>query len=132
MENKTSLRSDTDLLMAKKYDWIKKMKRLDIILYSTIIGAVLVLLGLFPQSYALDSMGTFFIFYPQAYVLSKDREIFSYLFTQKVKEDTLDLQKEFIRLQRQTEVTSQIPHAEIQTLIDFIEKADTFLFEEDP
>ncbi|OLS26677.1 MAG: hypothetical protein HeimC3_07790 [Candidatus Heimdallarchaeota archaeon LC_3] len=119
------------LILNKKQELIIKNKRLNFIIISFTVGLIFAVLGLLPNVIILGGVGMLIAFVPQAYILSKDNVLFLYLLTQKVKENTTTLQKNFTHLQQQSEGPSQIPQTEIQALMNFIERADTLYFDEE-
>jgi len=64
---------------------------------------------------------------PQAYFFSRDNEILIHLLTYKVREEAKDLQKKLAILHKQVATFPQTVELEIQSMVDFIERADRLL-----
>ncbi|MFX1284155.1 MAG: hypothetical protein ACFFB5_10890 [Promethearchaeota archaeon] len=106
-----------------------KKKRLNLIIYSWLIGFFLAVIGLTlpnPYGFNLDVIGSLIIIIPQAYILIKDKELLFSLRVQKTKDKAIKLQESFFKLQQQ--VSHQILETEVQALVKFIEKADSLLY----
>ena len=79
------------------------------------------------QESFIDAFGVLLIYAPQAYFYSRDKEILVYLSAQTLREDTKDLQKKLSALHKQSTEFPQILETEIQSMVDFIEKADLII-----
>ena len=86
------------------------------------------MIGLFPETFILDTLGAFIVFFPQVYFFSKDEELLLFLFSQRVKEDVKSLQKNISFLQQSSYHSLETQNVDVTKLMEFIEKADTILF----
>lgn len=108
-----------------------KNRILNYILFSYFLGICIICIGLLiPESF-IDAFGVLLIAAPQAYFYSRDKEILVYLSAQTLREDTKDLQKKLSALHKQSTEFPQILETEIQSMVDFIEKADEILRDRD-
>jgi hypothetical protein len=116
------------LLVENRKDNLHRKNRvLNYIIFSYFLGICVICIGLlFPLSY-IDSLGILIIAVPQAYFFSRDKEILVYLSAQKLQEDTKGLQTKFSKLHQQSNEFPHVIGVEVQSLIDFIEKADLIL-----
>jgi hypothetical protein len=104
-----------------------KKRILNYIALSYLVGMCLIGLGLLiPGSY-WDSVGIVVVVGPQAYFFSRDNEILVYLSTQKIREGTIKLKKDLNKLHQQSITLPKNVEVEIQSMVDFIEKADLLI-----
>ena len=116
------------LLMENRKENLRGRNRmLNYIVLSVFLGFCAVCFGLLvPMSY-MDTIGVLIVATPQAYFYSRDKEIMIYLSAQKVQEDTINLKKGINTLRHQSKTLPQIVESEIQSMVEFIEKADLIL-----
>lgn len=122
---------EKNVLLERKIDLQEKNIHLTYIIIFSFLGFILLVIGLLPGTYILDSIGVFIALFPQVYYFSKDKEIFLFLFSQRVQEDFKNLQKNISLLHQSSYVSSDIQPVEIASLVDFIEKSD-IIFNEKP
>lgn len=116
-------------IIERKKNLQEKNSHLDIIIISLFLGLIIGFIGVFPKTYFLDSLGAFLLFFPQVYYFSKDEELLLFLFSQRVKEDVKNLQKNIYLLHQSSYIETQTQADEIESLMKFIEKADTIFYE---
>ena len=115
-------------LLERKENLISKNKHLDFIIITTFFGFIIAMIGLFPETFILDTLGAFIVFFPQVYFFSKDEELLLFLFSQRVQEDVKNLQKNISFLQQSSYHSLETQNVDVTKLMEFIEKADTILF----
>ncbi len=116
-------------VMKKQKQLLSKKRNIDLLKASWTIGIFLTILGLaLPGTlYSnLDSIGMVIIFFPQAYFLTRDRDLLITLNVHKARDSAIQLQKSLSKLQKQ--LPQQVFSADVQSLLKFIEKADSLLY----
>ena len=104
-----------------------KKRVLNYILLSYLIGICLIGIGFLISGSYWDSVGILVIVGPQAYFFSRDNDILVYLSAQKVREETMKLKKELNTLHWRSTTIPKNVEVEIESMVDFIEKADLIL-----
>ena len=115
--------------VTRKRNLQARKKRLNLIIYSWLIGLFLVTIGFAlpgPYGFNLDTIGGLIIILPQAYLIARDKELLVSLRVQKTRDKAIKLQESFSKLQQQ--LSHQILETEVQALVKFIEKADSLLY----
>ncbi|MFX0114772.1 MAG: hypothetical protein ACFFB3_09500 [Candidatus Hodarchaeota archaeon] len=91
----------------RREELITKKMFLNRIIYCYIIGLILVGLGSLPGVIFLDYLGAIVAFVPQAYILTKDKEILLFLSTKRIKEGLRHLEKQISTVAQQYEDKAQ-------------------------
>lgn len=114
--------------LGRKSNLQEKNKHLNFLITFTFLGFFITMIGLLPNTFILDSIGVFITFFPQIYYLSKDKEIFLFLFSQQIQDDVQNLQKNIHLFQQNIGILSEIQSVEIAPLIEFIKKSDSIFY----
>ena len=116
-------------LLNRKKNLLEKNIHLDIIIISLFLGTIVGMVGLLPKTFIMDSIGAFILFFPQVFYFSKDEELLLFLFSQRVQEDVKNLQKNIYLLHQSSFNITESQADEIESLMKFIEKADTIFYD---
>jgi len=127
LRDKSIMDNEKSILLRSKINLEEKNNRLDLIIILSSLGAFITMIGFFPKTFILDSIGVFMVFFPQIYYFSKDKEIILFLFSQRIQDDVKSLQKNIDSLYQNPFFSLENQTVEIASLIEFIKKTDKII-----
>ncbi len=116
-------------LLNNKSRFESNLRNLTVINFFWLIGCILVFLGVVlpgKLSFNADSIGVLFFFLPQAYYLTRNKDLLHLLQVQKVKVRAKKFHESFSKLEEQ--IPRDISSKNVEALVKFIEKADALLY----